>query len=67
MEEETMWTAEFGAKALASGMFAPLVKLSRSAGDGPRGSSLTYEGAYPTEQAAINAARRHYTGQDAED
>lgn len=60
---ENTWIPDFDAKPLPSGKFAPLVRLSRSAGEGPRESSLTYEGEYATKEAAVNAARQHYGGQ----
>ena len=60
--EEHAWAAEFAAKRLPSGMYAPLVKLSRRAGEGARESSLTYAGLYRTEEEATEAARQQYTG-----
>lgn len=63
--EDDMWVAEFAAKPLGnSGRFAPVVILSRRAGDGARESSITYEGAYATQAEAADAARRHYLGHE---
>lgn len=57
---DVSWTAEFTAKELSHGRFAPMVKLRRTQGSGPQETSLTFSGVYDTHDGAARVAQDLY-------